>query len=679
MLSKINHKIVFYLVSFSAFLILLIGLIIFYAISAQKVIITANNNIVASGNLSKITYFTGQTPIYFQRYMEHNEEKDLKSSQLYADSIILTCQFIENEYKSSPFIAIFTEIKALANQYLIESNKLLASIESISANKLQALKLTDELEQYYKDFTRNNQNLFFTNRKEDNQRILYSLNNNNQFLHAYTFSINGYNILAQNKIPTKSEFTQSLNYLNKSDSIIEKIRTGSNKLQQLLNEVQQNIAKGKVIITKNIEIIDQYEKSNVATTDLQEQILSKSNQINTKCLDSLTNQAGNSEIMVHYLIMIALIAAVIALLFIITYYLLFIRNIGKSIKRIKSAANELLKGHYLETFKYKIKRKDEFEEILILMEKLSENLQNLLENIINQISEIANEEIEISNESSQIVKILNEQANASQEINETIENIEEEMSKNSENSVKTKEITRKVSAEINEGAQLTEKSSLQMIEIANKINIINDIASQTNILALNAAIEAARAGEQGKGFAVVAAEVRRLAEISKAAAIEIDELSRNGIDISQMAGEKLSALVPEMEQTAHYVEDISANNTIEKNNIQQINEALQQLNFIMQKNVIGTEKISEKVEKLSIRTEKLISFINHFFNSDVSKKDEKVTHKNKPNNKAKEVEVNEKPYKVGHNDIEGLVNQKEIIKNNIPKIKINSEEKVLSK
>lgn len=133
-----------------------------------------------------------------------------------------------------------------------------------------------------------------------------------------------------------------------------------------------------------------------------------------------------------------------------------------------------------------------------------------------------------------------------------------------------------------------DQSSRQIVDI---IGVINDIAFQTNLLALNAAVEAARAGEQGRGFAIVANEVRSLAGRSKTAAKQIKDLIEdsvrkvaNGSQLVNESGQKLSEIVDSVKKVTQIVGEIATASREQALGVEQVNQAMTEMDKIMQKN-----------------------------------------------------------------------------------------------
>ncbi|MDY0278981.1 MAG: methyl-accepting chemotaxis protein [Salinivirgaceae bacterium] len=245
-------------------------------------------------------------------------------------------------------------------------------------------------------------------------------------------------------------------------------------------------------------------------------------------------------------------------------------------------------------------------------DKLKDNLVRIMIDISGNINYLHNSGSQLQDTSLQMSEGSTQQATSIEEISSSMEEMVSNIHQSSEFAKRAERMALDTETSVVSSTQASEQANIYSDVISEKIKIVRDIASQTNILALNAAIEAARAGEHGKGFAVVAAEVRKLAERASSSSHEIEEVAGLLKNSSDNTGNMLNALIPKVQENLKLIRDI-ANASVEQSaGASQINNAIVQLNEVAQQNATNGVKMAKDAEQFIIQANELQETINYF-------------------------------------------------------------------
>ncbi|PZN95882.1 MAG: methyl-accepting chemotaxis protein [Hyphomicrobiales bacterium] len=289
-------------------------------------------------------------------------------------------------------------------------------------------------------------------------------------------------------------------------------------------------------------------------------------------------------------------------------------GISRGVAGAVAIANAVASGDLTQTAN--VQSNDEVGDLVTALNGTVEKLRDVVGQVNTAAENMSAGSQELSASAEQLSQGSTEQASSTEEASSSMEEMAANVKQNAENASTTEKMASQSAKDAEASGIAVGKAVDAMQTIAQKINIVQEIARQTDLLALNAAVEAARAGEHGKGFAVVASEVRKLAERSQAAAAEIGTLSVDTVKVAQEAGSMLARLVPDIKKTAELVEEITAACREQDVGSRQINQAIQQLDKVTQQNAAASEEVSATSEELAAQAEQLQSTIA-FFKTDL--------------------------------------------------------------
>jgi methyl-accepting chemotaxis protein len=271
-------------------------------------------------------------------------------------------------------------------------------------------------------------------------------------------------------------------------------------------------------------------------------------------------------------------------------------------------------------------RGDDSHSMLHAMKMMRDALAGIVTEVRSGTETIAAASTEIASGNQDLSTRTEQQASSLEETASSMEELTSAVRHNNDNARQANQLAQSASAVAQQGGAVVSQvvdtmgaindSSRKIVDI---IAVIDGIAFQTNILALNAAVEAARAGEQGRGFAVVASEVRNLAQRSAVAAKEIKELIGNSVEkveigskLVEQAGQTMNEVVSSVQRVTDIMADIASAGDEQSAGIEQINQAVSEMDTVTQQNAALVEEAAAAAEAMQQQAANLERVVSVF-------------------------------------------------------------------